>query len=200
MGVLASPLVRFLHTSDWHLGRQLHGLSLHDAHQAFVDHLVDVARSERVDAVLIAGDLYDRAVPPPDAVGLWDQAQTRLVVEAGTSVVVIAGNHDSPARLGVGSRLLERAGVHVRVGTAAVGTPVLLEDDETRVACYPMPFLEPASAVTEWAVEERSHPGNEGHADRRLPRRRRTGHQDQLPGRSWRGVRLDVEEGHQSDG
>ncbi|MFY1702976.1 exonuclease SbcCD subunit D [Micromonospora sp. WMMA1923] len=149
--------MRFLHTSDWHLGRQLHGLSLHDAHQAFVDHLVDVARSERVDAVLIAGDLYDRAVPPPDAVGLWDQAQTRLVVEAGTSVVVIAGNHDSPARLGVGSRLLERAGVHVRVGTAAVGTPVLLEDDETRVACYPVPFLEPASAVTDWAVEERSH-------------------------------------------
>ncbi|SCL15111.1 Exodeoxyribonuclease I subunit D [Micromonospora nigra] len=157
MDVLASRLVRFLHTSDWHLGRHLHGISLHDAHQAFIDHLVECARSERVDAVLIAGDLYDRAVPPPDAVGLWDQAQTRLVLEAGTQVVVIAGNHDSPARLGVSSRLLERAGVHVRVGTGAVGTPVLLEDEDAKVACYPVPFLEPASAVAAWGVEDRSH-------------------------------------------
>lgn len=157
MDVLASPLVRFLHTSDWHLGRQLHGLSLHDAHQVFIDHLVEIARSEQVDAVLIAGDLYDRAVPPPDAVGLWDQAQTRLVLEARTQVVVIAGNHDSPARLGVSSRLLERAGVHVRVGTGVVGTPVLLEDEHAAVACYPVPFIEPASAVADWGIEERSH-------------------------------------------
>ncbi|MBQ1076815.1 exonuclease subunit SbcD [Micromonospora sp. C31] len=157
MYVLASPLVRFIHTSDWHLGRHLHGLSLHDAHQAFIDHLVELARSERVDAVLIAGDLYDRAVPPPDAVGLWDQAQTRLVLEARTQVVVIAGNHDSPARLGVSSRLLERAGVHVRVGTGAVGTPVLVEDEHTAVACYPVPFLEPASAVVDWGLEDRGH-------------------------------------------
>ncbi|WP_434739322.1 exonuclease SbcCD subunit D [Micromonospora sp. SH-82] len=156
-GVLASPLVRFLHTSDWHLGRHLHGLSLHDAHQAFIDHLVEVARDERVDAVLIAGDLYDRAVPPPDAVGLWDQAQTRLALEAETKVVVIAGNHDSPARLGVSSRLLERAGVHVRVGTGAVGTPVLFDDGTSKVACYPIPFLEPTAVVADWGVEDRSH-------------------------------------------
>ncbi|OZV75369.1 exonuclease SbcCD subunit D [Micromonospora echinospora] len=149
--------MRFLHTSDWHLGRHLHGLSLHDAHQAFIDHLVEIARSEQVDAVLIAGDLYDRAVPPPDAVGLWDQAQTRLVLEARTQVVVIAGNHDSPARLGVSSRLLERSGVHVRVGTGAVGAPVLLEDEHTAVACYPVPFLEPASAVADWGLEDRGH-------------------------------------------
>ena len=107
--------------------------------------------------MLIAGDLYDRAVPPPDAVGLWDQAQTRLALEAETQVIAIAGNHDSPARLGVGSRLLERAGVHVRVGTGAVGTPVIFEDESTRIACYPIPFLEPASAVTAWGVEDRSH-------------------------------------------
>jgi len=155
--LVASLIVRFLHTSDWHLGRSLHGISLHTAHQAFIDHLVDVARRERVDAVLIAGDLYDRAVPPPDAVSLWDQAQTRLVLEARTQVVVIAGNHDSPARLGVSSRLLELAGLHVRVGTSAVGTPVLFDDEHGSIACYPIPFIEPAAAMADWAVEDRSH-------------------------------------------
>ena len=149
--------MRLLHTSDWHLGRGLHGLSLHAAHQAFIDHLVDVVQGERVDAVLISGDLYDRAVPPPDAVELWDEAQTRLVLEAQTQVVVIAGNHDSPARLGVSSRLLERAGMHVRVGTRAVGVPVLLQDEHGPVACYPIPYLEPAVAVADWGVDDRSH-------------------------------------------
>ncbi len=149
--------MRFLHTSDWHLGRGLHGLNLHAAHQAFIDHLIDVVQQERVDAVLISGDLYDRAVPPPDAVELWNQAQTRLALDAGTQVLVIAGNHDSPARLGVGSRLLERTGVHVRVGTGAVGVPVLFEDGHGSVACYPIPYLEPAVAVADWGVADRSH-------------------------------------------
>jgi exonuclease SbcD len=160
--------VRFLHTSDWHLGRRLHGVDLHPAHESFVTHLVEVVRSENVDAVLISGDLYDRAVPPPASVELWDDAQTRLVLEAGARLVVIAGNHDSPARMGVSSRLLERTGVHVRVGTGAVGTPVLFDDAHGRVACYPVPYIEPVAAVTDWGVERRGHAAALGAAMERV--------------------------------
>ena len=100
--------MRLLHTSDWHLGRSFHGVDLVGAQAAMVDGLIDVVRSERVDAVLVAGDLYDRALPPVDAVELWGQTLERLT-DAGAAVVVISGNHDSARRLAGGARLLERA-------------------------------------------------------------------------------------------
>ena len=105
--------MRLLHTSDWHLGRTLHRADLRDAQAAFLDGLVETVRSERVDAVLVAGDVYDRAVPGLDAVALYDDALVRLR-DAGARVVVTSGNHDSAARLGVGARLVDAAGVHVR--------------------------------------------------------------------------------------
>ena len=94
--------MRFLHTSDWHLGRSFHGVDLVAAQAAMVDGLLDVVRSERVDAVLISGDLYDRALPPVDAVELWGQTLERLT-DAGAAVVVISGNHDSARRLAGGA-------------------------------------------------------------------------------------------------
>src|SRR5277367_5334535 len=94
--------MRFLHTSDWHLGRSLHRADLRDAQAAFLDHLVETARSQRVDAVLVAGDVYDRAIPPVDAVALYEDALARLRA-AGARVIVISGNHDSARRLGVNS-------------------------------------------------------------------------------------------------
>src|SRR4051795_9805446 len=96
--------MNLLHTADWHLGRSFHGDSLLDAQAAAVDHMVAVAREERVDAVLVAGDVSARALPPVDAVRLADEALRRL--SELCSVVVISGNHDSAARLGFGSRPL----------------------------------------------------------------------------------------------
>ena len=86
--------MRLLHTSDWHLGRSLHRADLRAAQSAFLDHLVDVARAEKVDAVLVAGDVYDRAVPPVDAVELCEDALLRLH-DTGARIVLISGNHDS---------------------------------------------------------------------------------------------------------
>ena len=105
--------MRFLHTSDWHLGRSLHRADLREAQAAFLDHLVETARSERVDAVLVAGDVYDRAIPPVDAVALYEDALARLRA-AGARVILISGNHDSARRLGVNSALVDAAGVHLR--------------------------------------------------------------------------------------
>lgn len=135
--------MRFLHTSDWHLGRSLHRADLREAQAAFLAHLVETVRSERVDAVLVAGDVYDRAIPSLDAVALYEDALARLRA-AGARVVLISGNHDSARRLGVNGALIDAAGVHLRTRPEAVSDPVLLDDEHGQVAVYGIPYLEPA--------------------------------------------------------
>ncbi|NJQ01593.1 exonuclease SbcCD subunit D [Streptomyces zingiberis] len=148
--------MRFLHTSDWHLGRSFHRVGLLGAQAAFIDHLVATARETRADAVLVAGDVYDRAVPPLAAVELYDEALHRLAA-LGVPVVMISGNHDSARRLGVGSGLLERAGIHLRTDPRAAGRPAVLADEHGEVACYGLPYLEPALVREEFGVERPSH-------------------------------------------
>jgi len=135
--------VRILHTSDWHLGRSFHRVDLVQAQADVLDHLVGVVRSEGVDVVLVAGDVYDRALPPVDVVALLDDALARLAA-TGAAVVLSSGNHDSPRRLGFAARLLEAARVHVRTDHERLAEPVLLEDRNGPVAIYPLPYLEPA--------------------------------------------------------
>ena len=160
--------MRLLHTSDWHLGRSLHRADLRAAQAAFLDHLVEVARAERVDAVLVAGDVYDRAVPPVDAVELCEDALLRLH-DTGASIVLISGNHDSARRLGFGSGLLEKAGVHLRTRLSALDRPVVLEDASGPVAVYGVPYLEPDAVRGELPPElPRGHAGVLGHAVARI--------------------------------
>jgi exonuclease SbcD len=135
--------MRFLHTSDWHLGRSLHRADLREAQSAFLDHLVETARTERVDAVLVAGDVYDRAIAPVDAVALCEDALARLR-GTGARVILISGNHDSALRLGVNSALIDTAGVHLRTNRARLAEPVVLTDEHGPVAVYGIPYLEPA--------------------------------------------------------
>ncbi len=135
--------MRFLHTSDWHLGRSLHRADLREAQAAFLDHLVDTARAERVDAVLVAGDVYDRAIAPVDSVALCEDALARLRA-TGARVILISGNHDSALRLGVNSALIDTAGVHLRTNRARLAEPVVLTDEHGPVAVYGVPYLEPA--------------------------------------------------------
>ena len=135
--------MRFLHTSDWHLGRSFHRVDLLAEQAATLDHLVEVVRAEAVDVVVVAGDVYDRALPGVDVVALLDDALARLA-GTGATVVLTSGNHDSPRRLGFAARLLEGARVHVRTDPARSGEPVLLEDGHGPVAIYPLPYLEPA--------------------------------------------------------
>ncbi|MEU8827108.1 exonuclease SbcCD subunit D [Streptomyces sp. NPDC048636] len=134
--------MRILHTSDWHLGRSFHRVNLLTAQREFIDHLVTTVREREVDAVLVAGDIYDRAVPPLAAVEVFDDALHRLA-ELGVPTVMISGNHDSARRLGVGAGLIERAGVHLRTDPADCATPVVLGDDHGEVAFYGLPYLEP---------------------------------------------------------
>jgi exonuclease SbcD len=137
--------MRLLHTSDWHLGRAFHGESLLQEQAAALDRIVEIAAEAQVDAVLIAGDLYDRAIPPAEAVRLFDTTVQRLS-EAGAKVVAIAGNHDSPVRVSVYDGLLVSLGVTIRGEVHRCDEPVLVEPRRggAAVVIYPLPFLEPA--------------------------------------------------------
>ena len=162
--------MRFLHTSDWHLGRSLHKADLREAQAAFLDHLVETAGSERVDAVLVAGDVYDRAIPPVDSVALYEEALARLRA-SGARVILISGNHDSARRLGVNSALIDASGVHLRTRPAALADPVLLADEHGQVAVYGVPYLEPALGLPVTCAEapaERSHEAVLGEAVRAI--------------------------------
>ncbi|KQR11719.1 exonuclease SbcCD subunit D [Cellulomonas sp. Leaf334] len=140
--------MRLLHTSDWHLGRSLHGVDLIDHQAAYLDHLVDVVRAEQVDAVVVAGDVYDRAIPPVEAVTLLSETLARLAEH--TTVVVTSGNHDSATRLGFGSALM-RDRVRLRTRVAGLAEPVVLPDDEGDVLVYGIPYLDPDFARVELA-------------------------------------------------
>ncbi|MEW2528247.1 exonuclease SbcCD subunit D [Streptomyces sp. NPDC047071] len=148
--------MRLLHTSDWHLGRALHRVSMLDAQAAFVGHLVATVRERAVDAVVVSGDVYDRAVPPLAAVELFDDALHRLA-DLGVPTIMISGNHDSARRLGVGAGLIDRAGIHLRTDPAGVGEPVVLADAHGDVAFYGLPYLEPALVKDEFGVERAGH-------------------------------------------
>ncbi|MEU5412970.1 exonuclease SbcCD subunit D [Streptomyces clavifer] len=135
--------MRILHTSDWHLGRTFHRVPLLEAQAAYLDHLVEAVRTHAVDVVVVAGDVYDRAVPSLAAVRLFDDVLHRLA-DAGVPTVMISGNHDSARRLGVGAGLIARAGIHLRTDPGDCATPVVLSDTQGDVAFYGLPYLEPA--------------------------------------------------------
>jgi exonuclease SbcD len=153
--------MRFLHTSDWHLGRSLHRADLREAQAKFLDHLVETVIDERVDAVLIAGDVYDRAIPPVDSVAHYEDALARLRA-AGARVILISGNHDSARRLGVNSALVDAAGVHLRTRPDRLAEPVILNDEHGPLAVYGVPYLEPAVGLPEDGHAAASQAGSSG--------------------------------------
>jgi len=134
--------MRLLHTSDWHLGRTLHGVDLGEHQASVLAQIVAIARDRRVDAVLIAGDVYDRTVPNVDAVRLLDSTLAELVEIA--PVVLIPGNHDSATRLGFASGLLTD-GLHICASVEALTRPVIIRDEHGDLAIYGMQYLEPES-------------------------------------------------------
>ena len=126
-------------------------------HQAaFVDHLIATVTERSVDLVVVAGDIYDRALPPVDAVALADDAFARLAA-TGVRVVLTSGNHDSARRLGFNARLADAAGFHLRTDIDRVDVPVLLEDVHGQVAVYGIPYLEPDQVKRAWGLPARSH-------------------------------------------
>jgi exonuclease SbcD len=135
--------VRFIHTADWHLGRLLHGLHLTEDQSHVLEQLIALVREAKPDALIVAGDIYDRAVPPPDAVELLDHVLSEVVLGAGVPVVLIAGNHDSPERLGFASRILTERGLHLFGAPAHPCGHVGFNDEHGPVHVYALPYADP---------------------------------------------------------
>ena len=135
--------MRLLHTSDWHLGRTLHNEPLIEAQRSALQQIVDIVDSQAIDAVLVAGDVFDRAVPPVESVTLL--ADTLQQLTTRVPVVVISGNHDSAVRLGFGAHLFAHP-LHVRTRAADIGEPVQLLGPDGPLLVYPIPFLDPDAA------------------------------------------------------
>lgn len=137
--------MRILHTSDWHLGRSFGQVPLLDDQAAFVEWLLDVVAQERIELVVIAGDLYDRAIPPIESVALFRHALTTLV-SRGIKVVAVAGNHDSPERVSSADGLTDAAGIVIRGGYARAGETITLAGSDGPLDVVLVPFLEPSMA------------------------------------------------------
>ena len=125
----------FLHTSDWHLGATGGERDLWDDQKYFIDAICGIVREKRVDAVLLAGDVYDRSVPAASAIGLYDYAMNRLCGELGVKVLTIAGNHDSAERLASCAGLLDKAGLYLQ--GAAQREPRVVEFADSQVFFLP---------------------------------------------------------------
>ena len=159
--------MRLIHTSDWHLGRTLHGENLLPAQDDFLRWLLDEAVRQQAGAVVVAGDIYDRAVPPVNAVRLLDAALLRFA-QARIPVILTSGNHDSAVRLGFGAGLSEAAGIHLRTAVADLARPVLLADEHGPVAVYGVPYLLPDAVMADLGVPARTHEAVLAEAARRI--------------------------------
>jgi exonuclease SbcD len=137
--------MKILHCADLHLGRSLHGQALIDDQAYVLDQLVNIARDSTPDVILVAGDVYDRAVPPAEAVALLDDVLGRLLLDCGIPTVLIPGNHDSPDRLTFGARLLRAGNLHLfkQFGPHNI---VTFTDKYGPVDIFSVPFAEPAMA------------------------------------------------------
>lgn len=155
--------MRFLHTADWHLGRLFHGLHLTEDQACVLDRFVELVRHTRPDFILLAGDLYDRAIPPPEAIELLDDVLCRLVIGERVPVIAIAGNHDSPQRVRFCSRLLAGQGLHISGACDLHSPPIEFEDACGTVRVCPIPFAEPCLA-RQWLEREDIHTHHEAMA------------------------------------
>ncbi|CAE6952729.1 SbcCD cleaves DNA hairpin structures. These structures can inhibit DNA replication and are intermediates in certain DNA recombination reactions. The complex acts as a 3'- 5' double strand exonuclease that can open hairpins. It also has a 5' single-strand endonuclease activity [Vibrio sp. B1FIG11] len=136
--------MKFIHTSDWHLGRQFHNVSLLDDQQAVLDQLIQYIENNPVDAVVVAGDIYDRSVPPTIAIELLNKVVKRICGELNTPMILISGNHDGAERLGFGSEQMKNAGLHIISNFEDMLTPVVIETESAgQVAFYGMPYNDP---------------------------------------------------------
>ena len=136
--------MKFFHTADWHLGKLVQGVYMTEDQAYVLEQFIEAIDLEKPDAIIIAGDLYDRAVPPTDAVALFDKVLKRIVVDLDVPVLAIAGNHDSPGRLEFGSQFMRENGFYIAGQMTKEMEPVVLEDEFGEVHVHLVPFTDPS--------------------------------------------------------
>lgn len=136
--------MKLFHTADWHLGKLVQGVYMTDDQRYVLRQLLQAIEEERPDAVIIAGDLYDRAVPPTEAVELLDELLDHIVIDLNTPVLAISGNHDSPDRISFGTGLMEGRGLYLAGTLKPDMKPVVLRDEHGEVHFHLIPYADPA--------------------------------------------------------
>ncbi|MGF1719368.1 exonuclease SbcCD subunit D [Vibrio kyushuensis] len=136
--------MKFLHTSDWHLGRQFHNVSLLNDQKAVLQQMIQYIRENPVDALIIAGDIYDRSVPPTAAIELMDETVNTICSELETPIIMIPGNHDGAKRLGFGASQMRESGLHIISSFDEMLAPIVINTEQAgNVAFYGMPYNDP---------------------------------------------------------
>ncbi len=135
--------MKFIHTADWHLGKTLKNQSLIEDQRYILKKFLQIVDDNKVDAIVIAGDIYDRNIPPEEAVDLFNWILNKLIIERNLPVLCISGNHDSKSRLNFGSRIFDNSNLHIRTKLIADMTPVVLNDDYGEVYFSLIPYFEP---------------------------------------------------------
>ncbi|MBY8202237.1 exonuclease SbcCD subunit D [Vibrio fluvialis] len=136
--------MKFLHTSDWHLGRQFHNVSLLEDQRYVLKQLIDYLKNNAVDAVIVAGDVYDRSVPPTVAIELLDEVVSSICTDLNIPMIMIPGNHDGAKRIGFAAKQMKGAGLHIISDFEQMMTPVVLKSEQAGdVAFYGMPYNDP---------------------------------------------------------
>lgn len=149
--------MKFLHSSDWHIGRQLHNHSLLDDQRLVLQQLVDIAEQQQVDAVIIAGDIYDRSIPPANAVALLNEVINQLVCELAIPVIMIAGNHDGHERLGFAAQQMTASGLHIIGPLTRQLKPITLHGRSGDAVFYGLPYADPATVRDVFELPASSH-------------------------------------------
>ncbi len=149
--------MKFIHTSDWHIGRQLHNQSLLDDQAIVLDEIVKLAEVNEVDAVIVAGDIYDRSVPPSNAITLLDEVLQRLVNELNIQVIMIAGNHDGYERLGFAAKHMVSSGLHIIGPLTKSVKKIELKGKNSNAIFYPIPYAEPTRVSHLLGIDATTH-------------------------------------------
>lgn len=136
--------MKIFHTADWHLGKLVQGVYMTDDQRYVLEQFLQAIDEEQPDVVIIAGDLYDRALPPVEAVDLLDEILAEIVLKRKVPVLSIAGNHDSPTRLQFGSKLMKETGLHIAGELSTNLKPIIVNDQFGEVHFYLVPFAEPS--------------------------------------------------------
>lgn len=135
--------MKFIHISDLHLGKRIYEYSLLEEQVHILNQIIEITDSEKPDGVLIAGDVYDKPIPPAEAVKLFDDFLVRLS-QRKTEVFVISGNHDSPERIAFGARIMSAGGIHLSPVYNGEIEPFSMSDEYGKVNVYMLPFVKPA--------------------------------------------------------
>ncbi|MFC4322866.1 exonuclease SbcCD subunit D [Litchfieldia salsa] len=136
--------MKFFHTADWHLGKLVQGIYMTEDQEYVLQQFINEVEKEKPDAVIIAGDLYDRAVPPTEAVHLLDKTLEKIVIDLNIPVLAVAGNHDSPGRLHFGSKIMKNNGYYVQGQVNKEVDPIILNDEHGEVHFHLIPYTDPS--------------------------------------------------------